>query len=206
MDWFYSDNCAGQIKNQMFIALYTFLIAVGYFDVIDHKFLVSGHSFSASDRDFALIEKKARTFNLQTPADVETVIKSARNVRPFTVLNLEDKPIFNFSERAKALFNTSKLQISKLCWLRVQKSDLTTVLTKKSFSSKEPFTACKIAKKGLTSKLISEQILSLEAVNEKPQIDKAKLKDIKGMLPYVQGNAKNFFTDLLIQQGAMERD
>lgn len=40
----------------------------------------------------------AKTFNLLTPADAETVIKSTWNERPFTVLNLTDKPIFNFFE------------------------------------------------------------------------------------------------------------
>lgn len=187
----------GQIKNQMFVALYTFLIALDFFNVIDHKFLVSGHSFSASDRDFAVIEKKAKTFVLKTPTDVEKLIKEARTVRPFSVFNLEGKPIFNFAERAKALFNTTKLQISKLCWFRVQKSDLTVVLTKKTFSAEEPFTPCKISKKGLTSSMISEQIRILQTVENTPELDKAKVKDLKSILPYLDGNAKTFFIDLL---------
>ncbi len=177
----------------MFVALYTFLVALDFFNVIDHKFLVSGHSFSVSDRDFAVTEKKAKTFILKTPADVEKLIKEARTVRPFSVFNLEGKPIFNFAERARALFNTTKLQISKLCWFRVQKLDLTVVLTKKTFSAEEPFTACKISKKGLTSNMISEQIRLLQTVEETPELDKAKVKDLKGMLPYLDGSAKTFF-------------
>lgn len=84
----YSDNCAGQIKNRMFVYLYMLLIVHGFFDTIEHKFLISGHSFSASDRDFALIEKRAKTEKLEVPDDVKRCIESARTIRPFTTLDM----------------------------------------------------------------------------------------------------------------------
>lgn len=58
------------------------------FDTIDHKFLVSGHSFSQSHRDFAVIERKCKTVRLAVVNDVAAVIKSARQHRPFRILKM----------------------------------------------------------------------------------------------------------------------
>ena len=54
----WSDNCCGQLKNRMMLFLYLYLIAIGMFDKIEHKFLMVGHSFGSADRDFALIEQR----------------------------------------------------------------------------------------------------------------------------------------------------
>ncbi|CAG9820682.1 unnamed protein product [Phaedon cochleariae] len=56
----WSDNCAGQLKNRMLLFLYICLVATGKFDTIDHKFSISRHSFSAADREYAIIEKRVR--------------------------------------------------------------------------------------------------------------------------------------------------
>ncbi|KAL4143267.1 hypothetical protein QTP88_005620 [Uroleucon formosanum] len=56
----WSDNCAGQLKNRMLLFLYIWLVANGTFDTIEHTFFISGHSYSASDRDFATIKKRAK--------------------------------------------------------------------------------------------------------------------------------------------------
>ncbi|KAL4131484.1 hypothetical protein QTP88_008792 [Uroleucon formosanum] len=55
----WSDNCAGQLKNRMLLFLCIWLVANGTFDTIEHTFFISGYSYSASDRDFATIEKRA---------------------------------------------------------------------------------------------------------------------------------------------------
>jgi hypothetical protein len=54
----WSDNCIGQNKNRMIIFLYVYLTVNGTFDSIEHRYLVSGHSFLPCDRDFAQIEKR----------------------------------------------------------------------------------------------------------------------------------------------------
>ena len=119
-----SDNCAGQLKNKMLLFLYIFLVCHGIFDVVDHKFLISGHSFSASDRDFALIEKRAKRSKLYNMQDVMNAIVTARPSHPFKVLNMGDeKMFFDFDAASFALLDTSKLGISKASWFRVSKDD-----------------------------------------------------------------------------------
>lgn len=56
----WSDNCVGQNKNKMLLFLWIYLVTKGYFQEINQKFLVSGHSFLSCDRDFAHIEKRKR--------------------------------------------------------------------------------------------------------------------------------------------------
>lgn len=51
------DNCCGQNKNKMMLFLW---MSIGLYKEVNHKFLVSGHSFLDCDRDFALIEKWKR--------------------------------------------------------------------------------------------------------------------------------------------------
>ncbi|PSN30187.1 hypothetical protein C0J52_26292 [Blattella germanica] len=63
----------------------------GIFDRIEHKFLTSGHSFSSSDRDLALIEKRAKYSKIQTVEDVKTVIAVARPSTPYWVLDTSEK-------------------------------------------------------------------------------------------------------------------
>ncbi|PSN44926.1 hypothetical protein C0J52_15005, partial [Blattella germanica] len=57
----------------------------GICDRIEHKFLMSGHIFSALDRDFALIEKRAKCSKMQTMEDIKIVISIARPSRPYRV-------------------------------------------------------------------------------------------------------------------------
>ncbi|PSN57705.1 hypothetical protein C0J52_00293 [Blattella germanica] len=57
-------------------------------DRSEHQFLMSGHSFSASDREFALIEKRAKCFKMHTVEDIKTVISVARPNRPYRVLDM----------------------------------------------------------------------------------------------------------------------
>lgn len=206
----YSDNCAGQLKNQMLIYLYFYLIRLGFFDIIEHKFLVSGHSFSASDRDFALIEKTAKRSKLHVVDDVIQVLKKARlsevkkdasQARPFRVIDLSEKPVFDFSSCAKAFFNTTSLQISKCAWIRVEKSDFSSVLTtKKTYDSNENFLKVPILKKGVTVKNFKKNIMNVSAITEIPKISAEKLKDLSKCMGFLPEEKRKFYEDIFSEQ------
>ena len=51
---------------------YIFLVANGHLDI--DRFLVSGHGFWFSDRNFTLIENQAKRSRLSTVNDVKTII------------------------------------------------------------------------------------------------------------------------------------
>lgn len=55
----YSDSCPGQNKNSIFLAMRMFLLQhSSSIQVLEHKFLVPGHTRMEYDSDHAQIEKK----------------------------------------------------------------------------------------------------------------------------------------------------
>lgn len=133
-----SDNCASQLKNRMLIWLYLLLIQSGRFNVIEHKILTSGHSFSAADRDFAFIEKETRQSHITTLEDVKQVISSAQKKKPFKVLDLSDKSFFDFRTASKESLCTVDLRISAV-WLQFDKTYPSDVQIKRSYAPDELF-------------------------------------------------------------------
>jgi len=68
----YLDSCGGQNRNTN-IACFSLHIVASVdlsYEVIDHKFMVSGHSYLPNDRDFASIENsKRRTQVVYVPSE-----------------------------------------------------------------------------------------------------------------------------------------
>lgn len=62
----YSDQCGGQNRNIKIAVLCNYIVNSPEFTVenIDHKFLVSGHSYQPCHQDFGLIEKKKNFFEM----------------------------------------------------------------------------------------------------------------------------------------------
>lgn len=57
----YSDTCGGQNKNSHMVAMFMSVIRYhNTLEVIDHKFLLAGHTYMECDSDHALIEKKKK--------------------------------------------------------------------------------------------------------------------------------------------------
>ncbi|KAJ8871608.1 hypothetical protein PR048_027935 [Dryococelus australis] len=124
-------------------------IATGVFKRINHIFLMVGHSFSASDRDFALIEKRWKVSRRQVLEDVESVITSARPAKPFKVLQMRGN-FFDFDEAAPRTINTNREHISKLVWLRIDSGNPGVVKFTRSYSELEDFSTCNMLNKGVT--------------------------------------------------------
>ncbi|CAH1114636.1 unnamed protein product [Psylliodes chrysocephalus] len=131
------DNCAGQNKNRMVLSVMIFLVSTGVFESIEQKFLVSGQSFMACDRDFALIEIRKRIIKSFVPNDLHDVVLSAKYSLPFSVVNMEELRFFYIQAGADSLINTKSLNISKAVHVRIDSKKLGNVLTKETFSDFE---------------------------------------------------------------------
>ncbi|KAG8286341.1 hypothetical protein J6590_062158 [Homalodisca vitripennis] len=90
----------------------------GIFESVQHKFLLSGHSFSVADRDFAIIEKKCRSARMQVMEDLQKVIEEARPSKPFKVLKMADH-FFDFDKAASSCIDKKKLGISQISVIKV---------------------------------------------------------------------------------------
>ena len=62
---------------------------------IDHKFLVSGHSYLPCDQDFGLVEKQKKLFpNIFIPEHWNNVILAARKKKPFKIICMNKRDFF----------------------------------------------------------------------------------------------------------------
>lgn len=190
----WSDNCSGQNKNQMLIYLWLYLIAKGYLDEVNHKFLIVGHSYLSCDRDFALIERKKKKAKCEVPLDLVRVMVEARDKNPFTVRLMQPEDFFDFKTGSRACLNTKKLEISKVQWLCLSKDRPEKVLTKAAFSELEEFHEVNVFKKGVTMDTIVSSLKPLPPVNG---LSEDKKKDLKSMIPYLKSENREFFEDIL---------
>lgn len=94
----YSDQCGGQNRNIKMATLCNYIVASTSFtvDEIDHKFLLSGHSYFPYDQGFGLIEKQKKYYpDIHLPNDWKTVILSARKKNPFKIVNMTSNDLFS---------------------------------------------------------------------------------------------------------------
>lgn len=179
----------------MLLIVLIYLVATGKFLQIDHKFLVSGHSYLPCDRDFAQIEKRKRVCKLFVPSDIERMIKEARHKNPFEVVNLVENDFKDLQKFADTFINTSNLQISQASWIRISNENPGYVKVKKTFSEIEDWTISNVVRKGKRIQdLCSYQIPPLQCKN---RITAAKLKDLKAMQDYIPLAHYGFYEDLV---------
>lgn len=129
----WSDNCAGQNKNQFIIAMYFVLIAKGYFDEVIHKFLVKGHTYMSCDRDFGLIEKMKKS-KLLVLKDVAKMIGAAAIKNPFEIMM--KKNFVNWKSIATTAFKTyNDMHISEVVQIKMNKTNFGEVQVSYSFNN-----------------------------------------------------------------------
>lgn len=96
----FTDNCGGQNKNWLMMAL--------WLQLVREK---SGHTHLPSDRDFALIEKhKKYIMQVFSPEEWFDIVKKSNRKHPFEVLEMSQEDFYTFDEVliAKKHFTTEK--------------------------------------------------------------------------------------------------
>lgn len=75
----FSDTCAGQNRNQYLLSLLLYLVQTTKLEVIEHKYLESGHSHMEVDSMHSAIEHQLTQFPVYSMIDLSNVIKLARS-------------------------------------------------------------------------------------------------------------------------------
>lgn len=104
----YSDSCGGQNRNIHLLCLYLHIVGNHSlpFDVIDHKFMVPGHSYLPNDRDFGVIEQaRRRRQQIYTPSEWYELVRSACRTSPFTVVEMSSENFVAIKELTKLITN-----------------------------------------------------------------------------------------------------
>lgn len=125
-----------------------YLVSIELFDTIEHKFLVSGHSFLPCDRDFALIEKRKRVCKAFVPEELHPIIESSTHTNKFKVIDMLENRFLNIQAAADSLINTKNLNVSKVSCMRFSADKPGIVETKITFSEAKVWETTRILKKG----------------------------------------------------------
>ncbi len=120
----FSDACGGQNRNINVVCLWMYIVNSPEFSytTIDHKFMVSGHSYLPNDRDFGSIEKaNRRTPLIFVPEDWYTLVEHARSKNPFVVTRMS---MADFSStdaiRSEIVYRKVNTRKEKVEWLGIR--------------------------------------------------------------------------------------
>ena len=126
----YSDSCGGQNRNIYLVCLWLHIVASSEYSFtnIDHKFMISGHSFLPNDRDFSHIELQGKkTLQIFVPEHWEQVVRQACIKNPFHVSKMETDSFVSLKPLKGAIVNRKvntiggKVEWLKIHWIAVSK-------------------------------------------------------------------------------------
>lgn len=124
-----------------------FLVAIGLFEHIEQRFLLSGHSFLQCDSDFALIEKRQKVTKAFIPSDLLKIVQDSKVVKPFQTVSMLESYFLNMQDVADQLISIKNLNISKACCIQYDVSKAGSVSVKQSHDNEAVHTI-KVLKKG----------------------------------------------------------
>lgn len=110
----FSDSCTGQNRNIKVVLSLMKLLQSGEIcaEVIELKYLVSGHSYLPNDSDFALIEKKAKkTTNIFSPRDWYNIILESKNKNKFFLVEMNHDEFLSTESLEQSITRRKKMKI-----------------------------------------------------------------------------------------------
>lgn len=199
----YSDSCFGQNKNLSVVSFWMYLTQSGRFDVVEHKYLVPGHTYLPCDRDFGLIEKKKRQVPfIYVPDHWMELVKKTRVKKPFKVVKMTRdmfitvKPLLDKVKRRAISESGHKVLLSKITWLKVMKDTPFKFSFKYTYGSTENFDTVDIRKKRVPGRpSLTNVTFPLKYDGPRP-IKAAKLKDLKQLLNYIPPVHHEYYRNL----------
>ncbi|KAJ4426600.1 hypothetical protein ANN_26398 [Periplaneta americana] len=105
-------------KNRVMVFMCLFLVAIGLFEHIEQRFLLSGHSFLQCDSDFALIEKRQKVTKAFIPSALLKIVQDSKVVEPFQTVSMLESYFLNMQDVADQLISIKNLNISKACCIQ----------------------------------------------------------------------------------------
>jgi hypothetical protein len=97
-----SDACGGQNRNHKITLMWMHICQVSSIREINHKFMVSGHSYLPNDRDFGVIERATNKANeLYVPEQWCQLIEKCNQKNPFEVKRMQQSMFVSVGEFSK---------------------------------------------------------------------------------------------------------
>ena len=211
----YSDSCGGQNRNIHLLCLYLHIVGNPNlpFDVIDHKFMIPGHSYLPNDRDFGVIEQaKRRHPQIYVPQEWYELVRTACRSNPFRVIEMETDDFKAIKDLKKCVVNR-KVDVTggaidwfSIRWIQVRKEDPLKFRFRRSLNELEAWKEVDIRRK---SKGRPPDIgrFSLVAAQSGPRtLKESKINDILSMLDFVPPIHHSFYNQLLAGDVSSDSD
>jgi hypothetical protein len=209
---FWSDSCGGQNRNHIVAIMMLHFLCSGkhpHIKKISFKFFVSGHSFNACDRDFAIFENLIkRTQIICTPMEYVDLMLKCKTKNPFKVTIMTHDMFLDPANLLKNITKRDCDRISKDQVYWIKSRELKLVVEKPfslflRYSFDGDFHELNYAKLKRTSK--SEKISStpwkdmsftkLYAVKKK--LSDAKKRDLMKVRQYLPLNGRQYLEEII---------
>lgn len=203
----WSDNCPSQNRNIHMIMCYFFILhAAPQLKVIEHKYLLRGHTHMEADMVHSLIEresKKLAAFSIMWPWDWQQIARMCGNRLRFDVTGMESEDFKSFNKLClsqtspyisqKKTENNTKFLISQMVHFKVT-ADTPGILYCKTSLDDDNFEAVNFNRK--TAKQCDYPAELTQLMDEQHPISKKKYEDLQNLLRWVPKRFHQFYKDL----------
>lgn len=196
----FSDTCSGQNRNQQVVAalLYT-VVKSSHLEVIEHKFLESGHSYMECDSMHSTIERKMKNQEIFIMNDYKRIFEGARtgkSTTPYKCFELKYTDFLDLGNLSSKIIKNKKTDTggNKVNWLKIKcfkflKTEPHKIFYK--YSHKDDYNALDInssSNRGRPRSYDNCFPPLVPAYSAQLQVNKAKKKDLiqlcdKGIIP-----------------------
>ena len=161
---FYSDTCGGQNKNTYVSAMFLKAIQeLPNIKIINHKFLVAGHTHMECDIDHSMIEKSKKKSNtpIYHPHDWYQLVRRTGKVSKFQVVEMSQTDFFDFSNLLKGPLMVHKLNTDReqfkwqpVSWLQYTKTGKGVLNYKTTLEENAPFKILSFLRRGNSGSIL----------------------------------------------------
>ena len=187
----FSDSCTGQNRNQYIasILLHT-VLSKPNLEIIDHKFLVPGHTHMECDSMHAAIEYAHKNVSIYSIHDWHNVMKSARRSKPYNVQQLFHNDFYDLKKLSEDILTNRTVNVDgetinwlNIRWIRYEKKSPTQLLYKTDFDQPEfsVLNQNRTNKRGRVAKQQNPNASLTPAYKKKFEISAAKREDLLGL-------------------------
>lgn len=211
----YSDSCGGQNRNINVVCLWQHIVSSDDFSytTVDHKFMVSGHSYLPNDRDFGSIEgARRRQTSLYVPEQWGELVRKARRVNPFQVRWMTQADFVSVSLLKDAIVNRKantdgeKVEWLKMHWIRVEKSSPLCYKYRYTLNELKPWKTVDLRPKRVGRPSDMGRV-ELPPLYDRPRsISDAKYRDLQQLLCYIPPVYHEFYTKLTSESQNTDAD
>ncbi|XP_067614936.1 uncharacterized protein, partial [Eurosta solidaginis] len=199
----YSDSCTGQNRNSFICAMFLKVLEDHpTIEMIDHKFLVVGHTHLECDTVHAQIEKKKRnsSVSIQHPHDWSNLIAATN--KKYITQDMKQEDFYNFHALMKDKYtwrsnntNGEKFEWKLVRWLRYAKKEPGLIRYKYSLDMDDSFKELNISAR----RKRNQNIEPSKCYTGPLPISVNKKRDLLDMLPLIKPELHNFYQNIKVE-------